>query len=384
LLQNFCVKKRRLVVATVGMLALASFSTWLLAADARGPLPFGDFSPRRITPWTLTGPDAAAMRRDVLHRAAIRLAAPTPPVSLSDDLECLFLKEAPSGTTAKFDCVLDGGEVVKVKYGHNAEIQAEVAATRLLSTLGLAADRVDIVPRLRCHGCPRYPFFTMQLLSLLSADTLLADHGLQGYTDFRWVSVERRFPAPAVETADLKGWAWFELEGSQAPRAELDALRLLAVFLAHWDNKSENQRLVCLDGAPPCLSPLLMIQDLGASFGPSKVNLERWRTLPVWADARTCAVSMHNLPFRGATFPDTRISEEGRALLARELARLSDDDLRALFAGARFPEFQASTDDERDLRAWVRAFHRRADQIAAAGPCPTASPTPHRWSARSD
>ena len=33
-------------------------------------------------------------------------------------------------------------------------------------------------------------------------------------------------------------------------RADLDALRLLARVLAHWDNKSENQRLVCLDGPP--------------------------------------------------------------------------------------------------------------------------------------
>src|SRR5206468_4506725 len=57
------------------------------------------------------------------------------------------------------------------------------------------------------------------------------------------------------------GWAWWELKDSEAPRADLDALRLLAVFLAHWDNKAGNQRLVCLDPAPrvpdqPCAQPV--------------------------------------------------------------------------------------------------------------------------------
>ena len=30
----------------------------------------------------------------------------------------------------------------------------------------------------------------------------------------------------------------------------MDALRLAAIVLAHWDHKSENQRLVCLDDGP--------------------------------------------------------------------------------------------------------------------------------------
>ena len=41
-----------------------------------------------------------------------------------------------------------------------------------------------------------------------------------------------------------------------APRAHVDALRLLAVFLAHWDNKAENQRLVCLSETWPQGTPL--------------------------------------------------------------------------------------------------------------------------------
>ena len=68
-----------------------------------------------------------------------------------------------------------------------------------------------------------------------------------GYTDFTWVALERKFPAPAIETATRSGWAWWEPRTRTRRAGEVDALRLLAVFLAHWDNKAENQRLVCLD-----------------------------------------------------------------------------------------------------------------------------------------
>ena len=55
----------------------------------------------------------------------------------------------------------------------------------------------------------------------------------------------------------------------------------MAVLLAHWDNKAENQRLVCPPGAEgpegTCSKPLAIMQDLGATFGPVKVDLNNWR-----------------------------------------------------------------------------------------------------------
>jgi hypothetical protein len=121
-----------------------------------------------------------------------------------------------------------------------------------------------------------------------------------------------------------------------------------------------------------------MIQDLGATFGPSKMNLARWRSAPIWADRATCAVSMRHLPRSGATFPDAQISEAGRALLAGALSRLREEDVRALFMEAGVHAYQASTDDERDLRAWTDVFQQRVNQIVSAGPCP------HRPSGPSD
>ncbi len=253
------MRKFHVLAATAGMVAVAGVSTWLVASEWRGALPPGDFTPRPSAHWTLTGADADVLRDDAIRRAVVLL-----PVGVEsrfperndsrpseDPVTCRFLRATPTGTSAKFDCVLDGGQIVKIKYGRNPEIHAEVAATRLLRLLGFGADRVESVRRLRCYGCPRFPFFTMRLLSAGFSEGLIGERGYEGgYTDFEWVALEHNFPAPAIETGTRKGWAWWELEDSTAPAADVDTLRLIAVFLAHWDNKAENQRLVCLDDRP--------------------------------------------------------------------------------------------------------------------------------------
>jgi hypothetical protein len=72
-------------------------------------------------------------------------------------LDCHFQLSDLGGTTPKFRCALDDGSEVRVKYGFGSEIPAEAAATRLLAVLGFGADRVTLVERLRCYGCPREP-----------------------------------------------------------------------------------------------------------------------------------------------------------------------------------------------------------------------------------
>jgi len=385
------MRAARVIPATLALLLVASLSAFLAAAQHYGPPPAGDYTPRRIDDWRLSGPAADDRRVAMLLRAEWRLspadiasrASGTPPLdTVANSIrECRFLNDAPSGSTAKFNCVLDGGTVLKVKYGRNPEIQGEVAATHLLRALGFPADEVTIVPRLRCYGCPRDPFVTSVAGAWTYTRQLLGPAGFDnGYSDFEWASIERRFQAPTIETETARGWAWWEVQDANDHRSDLDALRLLAVFLAHWDNKPENQRLVCLDGPPPspvsapdCARPLAMIQDLGATFGPTKVNIGTWSMLPVWADAATCRVSMHALPWHGGTFPDVQITEAGRRQLADALTGITDDELRELFRGARFPEFQSATSDERDLEQWTSAFKDRVRQILDAGPCPNLS-----------
>jgi hypothetical protein len=374
-----------------GALVLVSVAAWLFAPATPGATSSASYSPLPSASWALPADRAAELRLDALRRARTRVDR-TPPLSLDDiafsaddpvsdpalaaPIECRYLYDEPSGTSSKFDCVLESGHVIKVKYGRNPEIHAETAASSLLTTLGYASDHVRIVPRVRCYGCSRYPFLMSRLLYLAKVPNPMDPDGFdRGYTDFDLVSVESRFDAPPIETDDTEGWAWFELERSQAPRAELDAFRLLAAFLAHWDNKSDNQRLVCLDAGPApaegiCATPLLMIQDLGATFGPVKVNLSSWRDRPLWENRRECRVTMRDLPFAGATYPDAQISEAGRVQFAQQIAGLSDEDVRQLFLDAKFPEFYSGTDDTHDLDAWVAAFRHRVDQVIAAGPCP--------------
>jgi len=351
------------------------------AVEHRESPPAGALSPRELQPWPLSADRAAELRLDALRRAKVRLAAPTIPHLdldiLEPDVTCRFLAREPSGTTPKFDCVLDDGQVVKVKYGRNPEVQGEVAATRLLSALGFAADRMTIARSVRCYGCPRDPFIAMHVLRFTGGRGWPGSTDVASYTDFAWTAVERKFDAAPIELP-REGWGWWELKyvdpAHGASREDLDALRLAAVFLAHWDNKDANQRLACLDdpGATdaPCSTPLAMLQDLGATFGPTKVNVARWSSLSFWADRATCTVSMKALPYNGGTFTDARITEGARLLIAEQLSAIPRADIRRLFEAARFPEHYSSTPDEKDLARWEQAFSGRVRQIAEGGPCP--------------
>src|SRR5205807_1748494 len=74
-------------------------------------------------------------------------------------------------------------------YGkHNGEVYAEVAAARLFWALGFGAERMYPV-RVVCQACP---------------PSILHD------TDV--ASVQRKMPGTDLETADLTGWAWPDLD----------------------------------------------------------------------------------------------------------------------------------------------------------------------------
>jgi hypothetical protein len=120
----------------------------------------------------------------------------------------------------------------------------------------------------------------------------------------------------AIEDDTREGWAWWELKNVQAPRVELDALRLIAVFLAHWDNKADNQRLVCMDkcmgNGQPCRDSVLMIQDVGATFGRRKSTSRSGGTCRFGQSVRRAPCRCTRCRITGATFADARISEAAR------------------------------------------------------------------------
>jgi hypothetical protein len=347
------------------------------------PLPPGDYTPRRVSSHLpMPAAQAAGLREDALARAQV-WRAPEVPVEQADLLHnppdgfratdepvCRFLPRSSDGLTPKFQCALAGGRVIKVKYGEmNHERLAEVAGSRLALALGFGADRMYVVRRVTCWGCPRYPYPRFPWL-----DALLADAGRA--RTFDHAVIEGLFPGREISTVEREGWNWTELDRVDparggATRAEIDALRLFAVLLNHWDNKSENQRLTCLPGGERpdggCAAPFALIHDLGATFGPRRADLGPWRARPVWQDAASCTVGMRGLPFDGGTFADRRVTEAGRLLFVGQVQRLGPGQLRDLFAGARFGE---STGGE--VHEWVSAFQHRVRQIVDRGPCPEA------------
>ena len=297
------------------------------------------------------------------------------------ELDCTFKPNAPSGTTPKFDCVTGDGEEIRIKYGLGAEVPGEAAATRLLTALGFGADSITLIERLRCFGCPKEPFTVMKLVATTRTESLYEHVINEGsYEVFQWVALERRFPALAIEGTDgSEGWAFFELDKVEsaeggAPRSQVDALRLLAVFLAHWDNKAENQRLVCLSEhwaeGTRCPQPFLLLQDVGSTFGPRKVDLEDWERAVIWKDRVTCTITMRDLPVHGATFGETRVSEDGRQFLSGLLGELTDAQLADLFSGARFDQRRGPFASSSGVEEWVRVFKARRAAIAEGPPCP--------------
>jgi hypothetical protein len=314
-----------------------------------------------------------AIARAQVFRGPVSFEALAPRSAQITEIDCRFLLTDATGTTPKFDCEQPDGTRIKVKYGRAGEIAGEIAATRLLLALGFGADRVMFASRVRCYGCPASPFYARRLASLLKLDHLLRqtrDYGT--YRDFERASVEYKLEGLAVEAAGLEGWSFSELDKIDrsrggASRAEVDALRLMAIFLAHWDNKASNQRLVCLppdDGPDGCRQPLVMLHDVGGTFGPRMVDLEAWRRTPIWADADRCLVTMKRFPYIGGTFAEVQISERGRRLLADRLLRLPASGVETIFREAHFPQ---SAD------AWAAVFREKVHQIASRAPCPAAA-----------
>jgi hypothetical protein len=334
-------------------------------------------------------------REEALRAARVWRAPPVPIAQVSfaenpeepggfrstEEVSCRLMLQKVGGTTPKFYCELPDGRVVKVKYGRSPELHAEVAATRLVAALGFGADRMYVVRAVRCAGCPRFPFQALRCAEAIGSPRLCfageIDHSR--VRTFDTAAIERRIDGKEIEAVEDQGWAWYELDkiearyGGSSP-AEIDAFRLLAILLAHWDNKAANQRLICLPGGEQaggrCGTPIAIMQDLGATFGPTKLDLHNWRAVPVWADRQTCTVSMAAMPFQGGTFPTRRISEEGRLMLARLLAQITEPQLVDLFTGSRIVTHDQITAEARDAGAWARAFRDKVRQIEEGPRCP--------------
>ena len=282
-------------------------------------------------------------------------------------VECEFSPSKQTGSSKKFNCMLADGDVVKVRYGaDNGEVEGTVLASRLLWALGFGADAAYPV-RVICHGCSDDPWNKRE-----------RTHETH---EFNIAIIERKAPGHEMH-GDPDGWSWTELnfvDDTQggAPRHQRDALKLLAVFIQHTDNKAVQQKLYCLpkgltdDGT--CTRPFLLVHDVGLTFGhanylnrnnTSSVNFEQWSETPVWRDKEKCVG--HLSKSSTGTLGDPKISEEGRAFLAGLLDQLTDTQLSDLFTIGHVewrsrkpgsPKPPASVDE------WVNAFKQKRAEI---------------------
>lgn len=282
---------------------------------------------------------------------------------------CTYKKKKMGGQSPKFTCETSPGHEVKVKYGsRNAEIFGEVLASRLFWGLGFAADRMFPV-RIRCQGC--------------SDDPKRKPEKARGTQVFELAAIERKLPGRAMETTEDSGWKWSELdnigpEAAKDARAQRDALKLLAAFIQHSDSKAPNQRLLCPEGQDvgktSCRAPVLMVQDLGLTFGEATLfnknknaaSFVDWAEVPVWADPARCVARLKG-SFTG-TIKNPEISEAGRAFLASLLAQLTDAQLRDLFEVSRIKRRSADPSSVPEpppasISDWVNVFKLKRAQI---------------------
>jgi hypothetical protein len=313
-------------------------------------------------------------------------------------------KDQGSGKTPKFKCLLmedkDGTPTlvlskkgktddIKVKYGvDNAEIYAEVIATRLLWALGFGADRMFQVDNVICYGCTEEPFKDRRVdPNSLIHPRIMFGNAIERKMDgldmiYRNPPQSNRPGNGLVHRYPEQGWEFNELMSS-LPKAEKekydektkrDALRLLAIFMQHVDAKSSNQRMICeneeLDSNGKCQGRIrLILQDVGATFGGgtlidklriSKVELEHWSEKAIWGNAKNC---MANLGLSGdLSLMSPQISEEGRQFLSRLLVGFSSGP-----EGRKRVEdlFRAAKIERRDgtVALWTETFLDKVSQI---------------------
>jgi hypothetical protein len=195
--------------------------------------------------------------------------------------------------------------------------------------------------------------------------------------------IERRIRGKSIHEEGYRdqGWDWSELEEVDpgqggAPRAQIDALKLLTAFISHVDSRADNQELICpkdavidQDDEERCTRPLMYIRDLGTTFGGAvevpgftTLKLRYWKKWPIWKDAKNCIALLEPSESENIKLRNPKISEAGRKFLARLLVQLSDDQIHDLFSAAKADQVDqepgsASIDD------WVEAFKERRDQI---------------------
>lgn len=264
------------------------------------------------------------------------------------------------------------GEEWKVKYG-SKEVYTEVAATRLLRTMGYAADFPFPVRTLICRGCrDADPWKSMESSSAPPVPDRIVR--------IAPASIERSFHdvvegAKKIEDHDDQGVRLDELdrliaglwETEPERAAELDSLKAVAFMLQNADTKADNQRLVRLASG----DSVVMFQDVGSTFGRgkdrisrvvSKLDFPRWkkRLEEPWVADDALTLRLPRGMHAEGGWENPTISPEGLRFFLDRAARLDRETLVAAFRAARFPEATGVPAEE-----WAAAWERGIENLSA-------------------
>jgi hypothetical protein len=321
-------------------------------------------------------------------------------LAVDQEVTCEFVPKQLAGLTEKFLCRLDDGRVFKVKYNEGRRFKeaiSEVLGTRLFWALGFHADKLLPV-RVVCRNCPERPWKYVRLKKHrppLEGEELLrsmpAKANIGTYT-LDPAAIEVRLDVDPIEERKDQGWSWKSLDevderAGGATKAEIDALKLLQVFVQNADNKAKQNMLACPradiiqdgSGRVSCRRPILYVDDLGCVFGRSafitgysgRVDYKAWKKRHFWRSPTSCKTRLHSIGgiFRRTTLRNPVISEEGRALLAERLAQLSDAQIADLFRAGRIEDLHQTIRDgasgrrEVTVQDWVELFKEKREEI---------------------
>ncbi|MES1256827.1 MAG: hypothetical protein ABUS51_00295, partial [Acidobacteriota bacterium] len=163
-----------------------------------------------------------------------------------------FGKEDPDGTNPKFTVRDADGVKWKIKLG--AEARPETVATRLVWAAGYFTDEDYFLPEVRVEGLPA---------KLHRGQNLVEPGGV-----LRNARLERDLP----DEKKMGIWKW--KDNPFAGTREWNGLRVLMALMNNWDLKNENNavyRAKTKDGE----RLLYVVSDLGATFGPTRLDLHR-------------------------------------------------------------------------------------------------------------
>ncbi len=363
-------------------------------------------------------------------------ASQQPPI---EEIQCKFVEPDPNdmmgGRTPKFLCDPGtGNKPFKVKYDStlagcptrtlhaNVATSAEILATRLLWALGFKADSM-YAAKVTCENCPQEPWTYIKNTYKLSfkekfVDSLTGfvcsdfpnEKNLRSTRTFFPTAIEKKDKSDKIETKEIAGWGFNEIFLPQnLSRSELkakrqrihrEALAMMAAFLEHWDNKSENQRLACLDKDDQkdgCHEPFLIIQDPGFTFGSGYKPLEnltkgksllgvvendasasKWLKESMWqnGDSSRCIVKVNAYYLEKFTLTTQKVTPEGVNFFKSLFSRLSDQQIADLMEAGQVETTRGGIQRDNAADAgktsksdWVNAFKEKVKRDIMESKC---------------